>query len=608
MLKKAIFLFQILVFLGCSRNPDIPKKPSYQKIENLKAFAKVYGYIRYFHPSDEASEINWDYLAIYGASQIEKCTSKSEVVSTLNDIFLPLAPSAEFYVGKSPLNYDLQKITPTSTEKYELTYWQHEGVNPDKVNDTNSTYASIRVNRAIVLDTLGSDIRKFKLFEYKPKFGEVIERQIADSIFCRIPLVLYTTKESTYPSADAEKFLSLKKKLDDMEPEATELAFRLGNVINLYNVFQHFFPYMDVVDVDWDKELEKALLRCYTDRSQRDHIATLQMFTSPLGDGHTAFGDRSRLFEGSWDPYVLPISWQWIEGKLVVTDVYGDGLPVKKGDIVEQIGHEDPQLYFDKVYARISAGTKGWLNHRAELLSLLGEKDSELDLRVNGHGITLQRDKNFYDSKQSYSPYQIDLKIINDSVFYLNLTRIDSGTIDYLMPQLEKAKSIIWDLRGYPNMGNYKILANLVNENDTTKTYMQIPQIIYPDRKFSGYKTFPLMFSKKIAKPYLGDKQNIFLTDGSAISAAESIMIYVKGYGLATIIGQPTAGADGMRNDVALPGGIKMGFTGTKMVKFDGSQLYGVGILPDIYANQTIEGFRAGRDDILEKAIELTKK
>ncbi len=36
-----------------------------QTIQNLRAFAKLYGYLRYFHPSDEASQIectSWYYL------------------------------------------------------------------------------------------------------------------------------------------------------------------------------------------------------------------------------------------------------------------------------------------------------------------------------------------------------------------------------------------------------------------------------------------------------------------------------------------------------------------------------------------------------------------
>jgi len=31
-----------------------------QRIDNIQSFAKIYGYVRYFHPSDEAAKMNWN--------------------------------------------------------------------------------------------------------------------------------------------------------------------------------------------------------------------------------------------------------------------------------------------------------------------------------------------------------------------------------------------------------------------------------------------------------------------------------------------------------------------------------------------------------------------
>lgn len=621
MTKKIIVFLLSISIVSCVQNPDLPKKTNGHKTENLKAFAKVYGYVRYFHPSDESSKINWDYLAIYGASQIEKCTSKREVVSTLSKIFKPIAPSVEFHIGKRPLDYDLQKIIPKSLEKYKPTYWQHQGLALGMVRNTYNPYYSIRVNRTAQTDTTGMGLSNSKLFAYAPKFGEIIERQIGDSIFCQIPLVLYSTEENTYPRSSGDGFKKLKNKLDGLSPEPTELSFRLGNVINLYNVFQHFYPYMDVLNVDWDRELGEALASCYTDKTEKEHVITLQKFTAPLKDGHVVFSKKINkanglalsnepaLIEGAWDPYILPISWEWIEDNLVVTDIYEDRSPIKIGDVITEIDHNSPKVYFEKVYSRISAGTEGWLQYRANLLSLLGSKNSETILTIGDQDVKLTRDKSYRESEQSITPYQADQKIINDSVIYLNLTRLPYEFIMDLMPLLEKSKSIIWDLRGYPAQGNYRFLSHLIKKMDTAKTDIRIPQVIYPGRNFVGHKTFPVMSSRILQKkqPYLGNKQNIFLTNGSAISAAETIMIYVKGYGLAIIVGQPTAGTNGNAIKLSLPGGIGLSWTGMEMVKLDGSQLHGIGILPDIYANKTINGIMQGRDDILERAIELTR-
>lgn len=622
MLKKTITLFQIILVIGCARNQDSSKKMDTHKIEGLKAFAKVYGYVRYFHPSDEASEIDWGNLAIYGSQQIEKCNSKNEVVSILNEIFKPIAPTVNFYLGKLPLKYDLQHITPRNLEIYKTTYWQHQGLSLGMVNEKRNPYKSIRVGRTVRPDTNEIVEGDYKLFAYTPKFGEIIERQIADGIFCQIPLVLYANEESTYPSSSDDGFKKLKNELEMLSTDPANLSFRLGNVVNLYNVFQHFYPYMDVMNVEWDRELEKALASCYTDKTEKDHVITLQKFTAPLRDGHLVFSKQinkvyepalnteSDLIEGAWEPYILPISWEWIEDNLVVTNIYGDGLPIKTGDVITEIDHSSPKVYFEKIYSRISAGTEGWLHYRANLLSLLGKKHSEIILTINGQNVKLTRDIKYLRSKQSMSTYQPDRKIINDSVIYLNLTRIPYEFILEFMPKLEKSKSIIWDLRGYPSQGSYQILSHLITKKDTAKTNLRIPQVIYPERNFVGYKTFPLLSSQilQIKQPFLGNKQNIFLTNGEAISAAESIMIYVKGYDLATVVGQPTAGTDGNVIKLWLPGGIGVTWTGMEMVKLDGSQLHSIGILPDIYANKTINGLIQGKDDVLERAIELTQK
>lgn len=41
-----------------------------------------------------------------------------------------------------------------------------------------------------------------------------------------------------------------------------------------------------------------------------------------------------------------------------------------------------------------------------------------------------------------------------------------------------------------------------------------------------------------------------------------------------------------------------------KVLKHNGSQHHGIGILPDIYVSKTILGIKDGRDEFLEKTIE----
>ena len=49
-------------------------------------------------------------------------------------------------------------------------------------------------------------------------------------------------------------------------------------------------------------------------------------------------------------------------------------------------------------------------------------------------------------------------------------------------------------------------------------------------------------------------------------------------------------------------------FTGIGVYYHDGTETQRIGIVPDIEIKPTIEGIRAGKDEVLEKAIEWIKE
>jgi C-terminal processing protease CtpA/Prc len=72
-------------------------------------------------------------------------------------------------------------------------------------------------------------------------------------------------------------------------------------------------------------------------------------------------------------------------------------------------------------------------------------------------------------------------------------------------------------------------------------------------------------------------------------------------------VGEPTAGTNGNVNPFRLPGGYSVSWTGMKVLKHDGSQHHGIGILPTVPAHRTRRGVAAGRDEILDRGVELLK-
>lgn len=745
-----------------------------QQIENQITFTKLFGYVRYFHPSDEAAAIDWNRFAIYGSQKVAECNDQQQLKITLINLFSPIAPTLQISNEDQNIKFDKAQLIPSSLNGYKTIAWQHVGVG--LINDKDAPYQSARTNRKLVytpasqksiaiakniditayagmpfilkgrsklahgngnaycwlwidkrdkkLDyfntpsqsytktndwenfelkgvinstakklTLGATMlgngefwlddvdlavqinnewltiyannfdtkttgevssgllsdTPFKIntdyafsivedktkpsqkwasiksrglkdtitinhtvfFKFHPQVGEYISKAIGNNLKITMPIALYGDERHTYPAAKHVQFAYLNKQIDLIKTQTItgdSLYTRLADLCITWNVFQHFFPYFNYANTDWLDDLRNALQSAYSTQDNYAFLKTLQQFTAKLKDGHIG------VYKNGADKniYYPPIKWEWVEGKLVIIDVLKDTTKLSKGDIVTIVNGETPEQYFKKFEQYISAATPGWLNYRAQTESLLGEKESPLHLIVlksNGiaTNITLNRSMNFSEY-QVVIPVQDSIKTIGNGVVFINIGAVSMKAINKVMPLLKNSRTIICDMRGNTT-DNYSVndfIENLLTKKDTASHWLQTPQIIYPDQeKTIGYQKEG--FDMKPRKPHLTAKI-IFLIDGQAISWAESYMSLIEHYKLATIIGQPTAGTNGDVNQLLLPGGYSIYFTGLKVVKLDGSQHHGVGTKPDIYVNKTIKGIRENKDEFLEKALEIANQ
>ena len=83
---------------------------------------------------------------------------------------------------------------------------------------------------------------------------------------------------------------------------------------------------------------------------------------------------------------------------------------------------------------------------------------------------------------------------------------------------------------------------------------------------------------------------------------------HFKNAGRVTFVGGTTAGCNGNRTWVSLPGGGRLWFTGMRVKFGDGSRFQNVGIVPDVPAAPTIDGVKAGRDEVMEKGLEVLRQ
>jgi C-terminal processing protease CtpA/Prc len=106
--------------------------------------------------------------------------------------------------------------------------------------------------------------------------------------------------------------------------------------------------------------------------------------------------------------------------------------------------------------------------------------------------------------------------------------------------------------------------------------------------------------------PYKG--KLIVLVNEFTQSQAEYTAMAFRAGDNTTIVGSTTAGADGNVSEIMLPGGLKTMISGLGVYYPNGEQTQRIGIVPDIEVRPTIDGIRKGKDELLEKAIEIILK
>jgi len=97
----------------------------------------------------------------------------------------------------------------------------------------------------------------------------------------------------------------------------------------------------------------------------------------------------------------------------------------------------------------------------------------------------------------------------------------------------------------------------------------------------------------------------VFLVDGRAASASETLLQMVRDHRLGVLVGEPTAGTNGNPATFVVPGGFAIRFTGMRVLSRQGDAIHGRGIAPDHVVHPTLAGLRAGRDEILEAGLRV---
>ena len=279
---------------------------------------------------------------------------------------------------------------------------------------------------------------------------------------------------------------------------------------------------------------------------------------------------------------------------------------LKPGDEIAFINGKPATQVLEDLEKLISGATPQWKRARSTAEALQGPRSESLALTVRTFPGTLTREVTVpCDSAANLAIDARPKKVIGElekGIWYVDLTRARDKEFDDALPDLVSANGIVFDMRGYPRVSAEWF--SHVSRTPLRSAQWHIPLVDRP-----GEMVFERSgeWNLQPKEPYLGAKK-VFLTNGGAISYAESTMGIVEHYKLGEILGEATAGTNGNVNPFTLPGGYNITWTGMKVLKQDGSQHHGVGIRPTIPVGRTQAGVAAGRDEILERGIAVLKQ
>jgi len=280
------------------------------------------------------------------------------------------------------------------------------------------------------------------LFPQAPEVGEVAQKSLGRGIMARIPLALYSREGHTLGTPEAFRATALAASLREVAlPSLTaeDEALRLADVIMAWNVFQHFYPYFDVVDADWDEVLTISLERALQDRTPAAYLATLRWMVSRLQDGHG-------FVVGPAEPTMaLPIRVDWVEGEVVVVAT-DDPESFQPGDVIESIDGRPAGEVLDELASTFS-GSDRWRRWRGLGQFDLGPEGSvaELELRRDGETVEVSRVRDA--ARLPSEPHPANIEELEPGIFYVNLDLVEMAEFQARVEDLAAAEGVVFDLK-----------------------------------------------------------------------------------------------------------------------------------------------------------------
>jgi C-terminal processing protease CtpA/Prc len=525
---------------------------SRSQVENLTTLGRVWGFLKYHHPTIRSGKRHWDYELLRVLPAILAAPNRAAA----NGAILAWIDRLGAVEPCNPCT----RLEPTDLYMGpELGWLSDERVLGRPLSERLRWVARNRIADEQFYVSLVPDIEKPR-FEHEPPYAAV--------------------------------------KLPDS-------GFQLLGLYRFWNIIEYWYPYRDVIGEDWTRVLREFTPRIMIaqdgDGYRREFLALL----ARVHDGHIQLAQTPGV-QPPVGPCQAPVTIRYIEGHAVVTghsnsEAERKGLQV--GDVVLAVdGVPTPKLFrsWAPYYSASNESTKMAYIARALMRGACGA--FEVRVRRARAAVELSVERSPMDKLDVSAATHDDLpgetfRLLTPEVAYLRLSSVSAVKAgDYIKAALG-TKGLIIDIRGYPAEFMVWTLGPLLIDKDTafsrnTKASLSNPGAFYWNQP---HVMQPL-------EPHYPGRVAI-LVDENSISQSEFTTMAFRASPRAIVVGSTTAGADGNISPFSLPGGLHTQISGNGTFHPDKTPTQRVGIIPDLVVRPSVAGIRAGRDEVLDAAM-----
>lgn len=527
-----------------------------KKTEDLKVLGLVWGYLKYYHPQVAAGNYNWDFELFRILPKILASVNTTERDTILYKWINGLG---KFEKGKP------KKAKPGMVMQTPGLEWI----------ETSGFSAELK--------NLLLDIKNAKRDDFNYYVG-------------------------FHPNVENPEFKHENAYTGMAYPDA---GYRMLALYRYWNIIQYYFPNRHLIEGDWKNILAEFIPRFANAASETDYKVAVLELIAKIHDTHAnVWSQDAALKKFRGENYAAP-AITFIQEQAVVTGFYDEALGkesgLEKGDVVTAVNNKKiPDFVKEQLKYTPASNYPTQLRDIAK--NILRTNDASLTVEYKRGNQILTKTIAAYptDEINIYSIYEEKkkdtcFKFITPKIAYLYPGTIKNEYLPKILKDIESTDGLVIDLRCYPSDFIVFTLGNAIVPKKTDFVKFSTTNFATPGL-FSFTKTLAVGGAKN---PYKG--KVVILINETSQSNAEYTTMALRAGG-ATVIGSTTAGADGNVSDFKLPGGIRTLISGIGVYYPDGKETQRIGIVPDIEVKPTVKGFQAGKDEVLDKALELISK